>query len=474
MGDGQDQLKQRYDVVVLGAGPAGQKAALQAVGGGRTVLLVEQELELGGECVRRGTIPSKTLRETALSLSGIKRRSGGVINVSLGAELQLASLMARKEEVISAHEAFITREVLGSGIDVFRGRASFVSSHRLELLTVARERRQVDAQFVFIATGSRPRTPAEVPVDHEVLFDSDSILSMTWLPKSLTVLGAGVIACEYASIFAALGVRVTIVDRGQRPVAFLDDELTRQFVADFEHAGGTFLGGRSLVKVTNTGLSSVVTELTSGERIETEKLLCCLGRTANVDSLNLAAAGLGVNERGLVAVDANCRTAVSHVYAIGDVIGPPSLASSSMEQGRRAVRHALGMPVGQKPDLIPSGVYTIPEMSAVGLTEAQARANGAGVIIGRAPFHFLARAHIAGSANGLLKLVTDAAGKKVLGVHVVGEGAAELVHLGQLAMVGNLEVDTFVDGIFNFPTLAEAYRVAALDVVRQRPSSGST
>ncbi|MDP1915050.1 MAG: Si-specific NAD(P)(+) transhydrogenase [Myxococcales bacterium] len=461
-------VTEHVDVAIIGGGPAGQLAATTATAAGQRTVLIEQEPHVGGECVRRGTIPSKTLRETALAVSAFRAKSGGVVEVSLGTDVQLESLMRRKTEVIDAHHAFIADELRICGVEVWHGRARFLSPHELEVVSVAGGKRVLHAKVVLIATGSRPRTPPDVPIDHEHLLDSDSILSMAWLPRSLTVLGSGVIASEYASIFAALGVTVTMIDRAARPVAFLDEELTSAFSAAFSATGSRFVGGRKTLEVSWNGVDAVETRLDDGEVVRSEKLLCALGRVANVEALRLEAAGLSTNARGLIAVDANLRTPVEHIYAVGDVIGPPSLASTSMEQGRRAIRHWLGLPIGPGPELIPAGVYTIPEMSSVGLTEAQAREQHGTVVLGRARFDRLARGQISGAPNGLLKLVCDASGKLLLGVHVVGEGAAELVHLGQLALSARLPIDTFVDDIFNFPTMAEAYRVAALDIVRQR------
>lgn len=461
-------VTEQVDAVIIGGGPAGQLAATTASEAGLRTVLVEQERHAGGECVRRGTIPSKTLRETALALSVFKSRTGGVVDVTLGTHVQLESLMTRKAQVIDAHHDFIKAELETSHVEVWHGRARFVGPKELEVTAPRGGQRRLKAKLVVIATGSRPRTPPDVPVDHEHVLDSDSMLSITWLPRSLTVLGSGVIASEYASVFAALGVSVTMIDRAPRPLGFLDDELTSAFVTAFTAAGAEFIGGRKPTSVQWNGVDAVETTLDDGRIIRSEKLLCALGRVANVEGLELSAAGLSTNARGLIEVDSNLQTKVEGLFAVGDVIGPPSLASTSMEQGRRAVRHWLGQPVGPNPELLPAGVYTIPEMSCVGLTEAQARQLDANVIVGRAPYSRLARGQISAAPNGLLKLVCDAAGTKLLGVHVIGEGAAELVHLGQLAMLGNLGVDTFVDGIFNFPTLAEAYRVAALDVVRRR------
>jgi NAD(P) transhydrogenase len=330
------------------------------------------------------------------------------------------------------------------------------------------ESRAARGEFIVVATGSHPRVPTDIPVDHEHVLDSDSILSMTYLPASLAVLGAGVIASEYASIFASLGVTVTMIDAASRPCAFLDAELTDRFLESFTHAGGRFIGQQKAAHVAWDGVSQVVTTLTGGEIIRSEKVLFALGRAANLDGLDLAKAGLEAGSRGTLLVDAHCRTSVAHIYAVGDVIGAPALASTSMEQGRRAMCHAFGLPQGQAPETIPLGVYTIPEMSSVGLSESEAISRHGGALVGRARFEEVARGQIAAIEDGLLKLVADAAGQRVLGVQIVGEGAAELVHIGQMALIAGATVDIFIDNIYNFPTMAEAYRVAALDIARQR------
>jgi NAD(P) transhydrogenase len=459
---------ERYDVVVIGSGPAGHKAAQQAARLGKKALLVERELSIGGACVHRGTIPSKTLREAALALTSFKARTGSVFELKLRDDLQVASLMTRMEEVVKAHEQMMADQLRRDRTASRHGRARFVDPHLIEVESVGGATTRFVADHVVIATGSKPRTPSDVPVDHEHVLDSDSILSMTYLPKSLTVLGAGVIAAEYASIFAALGTKVTMVDRVARPLAFLDPEIADVFVRAFHRMGSRYVGGRRHAAVEWDGLDTVVTKLDDGSEVRSEKLLCCLGRVANLDGLDLSNAGLRANERGLLSVDANCRTAVPHVYAAGDVIGPPSLASSSAEQGRRAVCSMFGVTLGHGSDVIPAGIYTIPELSQVGMTEEQAKQGVGGCLVGRAQFGDLARGKIAAMEEGLLKLVADPGGRKVLGVQIAGEGAAELIHLGQEALIHGAEVDGFVDNIFNFPTLAEAYRVAALDIVLQR------
>jgi NAD(P) transhydrogenase len=462
-----------YDLVVVGGGPAGQKAAVQAAKAGVRVLLIERAKSAGGACVRYGTIPSKTLRETALSLGKFRRLTAHVMDVEMPAHLQVSSLMERKEEVVAAHERYMQAQLERNGIEVQQGVARFVSPERLEVTLLDGSKRQLTSRFFVIAAGSSPRTPDNVPVDHEHILDSDSLLSLSYLPESLVVLGAGVIACEYASIFAALGVRVTIVDKGERPLGFMDQELVEHFLRELREVGGQFLGGKSLQRVSFDGLSSVETHLAGGELLKSEKLFCALGRVAPVAALGLDAAGVKVSSRGLIEVDEHLRTSVPHIYAAGDVIGPPALASTSMEQGRRAACHALGLDLGRQGDLAPAGIYTIPELGSVGLTEQQARERYGDALVGRAKFEEVARGQISAAENGLLKLVAHPETGVVLGAHAAGESATELVHVGQMAIIGGLHFDTFIDTVFNFPTFAEAYRVAAFDLLKQQRARAS-
>ncbi|HEY0255030.1 MAG TPA: Si-specific NAD(P)(+) transhydrogenase [Kofleriaceae bacterium] len=459
----------RFDMVVIGSGPAGQKAAVQAAKSKASVVVIEEGAAVGGACVHRGTIPSKTLRETAVALGQLRRRSGGVLDMQPPEDLKLASLMTRLDQVVGAHQGFIGDQLARNGITHWHGRAKFISPHVVEVRSPDGSVKRASAQFIVIATGSRPRNPAGVPIDHDNVLDSDSILTLSYLPRSLAVIGSGVIATEYACIFAALGVKVTMIDKSPRPLAFLDEELTAELQRGFERAGGVYLGNRSAKSIVWDGLE-VRTTLDDSREIKSEKLLYCLGREACVQGLALENAGLGPTTRGLISVDSACRTIVPHIYAVGDVIGPPALAATAIEQGRRAAAHALGITLAPGSDLVPAGVYAIPELAMVGLSEAQAKERHGGAIVGRAQFKELARGQISGIEDGLLKLVCDAAGKKVLGVHVVGEGATELVHVGQIAIVAGWAADMFIETIFNFPTLAEAYRVAALDVRKQRGS----
>ncbi|MBL9077721.1 MAG: Si-specific NAD(P)(+) transhydrogenase [Planctomycetes bacterium] len=457
-----------WDVVVIGSGPAGQKAAVQAAKAGRRTAVVERDLGVGGACVHRGTIPSKTLRETAVRLVGFRARMGRHMRVEIPPDLQLASLMDRMESVVRAHVAYQEAQLQRNGITDLHGRARFVDPHTIAVESVYGETRLLRAETIVIATGSRPRTPSDIHIDHEHVFDSDSVLGMAYLPKSMVVLGGGVIACEYATIFASLGVQVTLVDKTPRPLAFLDGEILDRFTTDFEaNPGCTWIGNAKVTGVEWNGVDAVVTRLDNGWELKSEKVLFALGRVANVEGLAIEAAGLTTNARGHLQVDAECRTAVPHILAVGDVIGPPSLASASMEQGRRAMCAALHLPKPVGADLIPTGIYTIPEIASVGLAEAEARAQHGDCLVGRARFAELARGQIAGSDQGLLKLVVAADSLRVLGCQIIGEGATELVHLAQMAMLTGADATMFVDRIFNFPTLAEAYRVASLDVLGQ-------
>lgn len=457
-----------YDVVVLGSGPAGQNAAVEAASCGARVLIIERERHVGGACVQYGTIPSKTLRETAVTLTAFRRRSGGVYEISHDQQLSVASLMTRLDEVVGAHQDAAQLALDMTGVERARGKASFVSPHEVAIKDVMGRTSVVTAQHIIIATGSRPRSPDNIGVDHENIMDSDSVLSMTYLPRSIVVLGSGVIACEYASTFASLGVKVTMIDKWPAPLGFLDRDLVDVFLTQFSAGESEFLGGCDVRAIDWDGISSVRVHFQDGSVLKADKALIAQGRVANIQSLDIAAAGLTATDRDLLAVNQFCQTSVPHIYAVGDAIGPPALASASMEQGRRAARHALCGAAAATSELIPAGIYTIPEMATIGLTEAQAIQQNGTAVVGRVPFDRLARAHIMASSGGLLKMVADPSGRKLLGVQIAGDGATELVHLGQMAMLSNLPVDTFATTVFNFPTMAEAYRLAALDIIHLR------
>jgi len=464
-----------YDVVVIGSGPAGQNAAVEAASHGARVLIVERERNVGGACVQYGTIPSKTLRETAITLTAFRRRSGGVYEISHDSQLNISSLMTRLDEVVNAHQNAAQQCLDMANVERAQGKASFVSPHEVEIKDVTGSTTTVTAQHFVVATGSRPRNPPNVDVDHENIFDSDSVLSMTYLPASLIVLGGGVIACEYASTFASLGVKVTIVDKWPSPLGFLDSDLVEVFLAQFRSNGGEFRGGSVVSSVDWDGVSAARVFLEDGEVLTADKALIAQGRVANLEQLGIENAGLEATDRGLLAVNEFCQTDVPHVYAVGDTIGPPALASASMEQGRRAMYHAFCGELHASDGLIPAGIFTIPELATVGLTEEQAISQYGGAMVGKVDFSRLARAHIMASPSGVLKLVADPTGHKLLGVQIAGSGATELVHLGQMALLNDMTIDTFATTIFNFPTMAEGYRLAALEIIyRRKAESAST
>ncbi|MBX2808721.1 MAG: Si-specific NAD(P)(+) transhydrogenase [Cellvibrionaceae bacterium] len=457
-----------YDVIVIGSGPAGQKSAVQAAKLGKKVALVERDRYLGGACVHRGTIPSKTLRENAMRITHLRANAKlAQSNFLLTDNFEMGILIDRLDEVLKAHDNYMERQISRNHIDRLHGRAAFKDKHHITLTLLCQETKLISAEKVIIATGSYPRKPDNIPIDHEHIYDSDSILSMLYLPKSLVVLGGGVIASEYASIFQALDVNVIMIDKYPQPLGFLDEDLTEKFVHAFETMGGTWKGNTSVKNVYWDG-HHVITEIEGGEDIVSDKLLCAAGRIANVKNLQLDNIGLSLNQQGLISVNEKLQTNIPSIYAAGDVIGPPALASTSMEQGRRASCNAFDTNVSDMGELIPTGIYGIPELSSVGLTEKTAREKYGHVIIGKAVFEEIARGQISGIQDGMLKIVCDANGEKVLGVMIVGEGATELIHIGQMAILAKANVDIFVESIFNFPTLAEAYRVAALAIIGQR------
>jgi NAD(P) transhydrogenase len=453
-------LSAAYDVLVIGSGPAGQKAAIQAAKAGRKVAVIERDRRVGGSCVHTGTIPSKSLREHAL-----RQR---VRRVDLMDE-PIQSLLDGVGETVAAHDVYMTAQLERNEVTLLRGRASFNAPHELAVRRIDGSQITLRAPIVIIATGSRPRSPTHLAVDHEHVLDSDSILSLAYLPRSLLVLGGGVIASEYAATFAALGCKVTQADQLDQPLAFLDPELTTFYVEELRKNGGEYIPRAEAISTRWDGISQVNTKFKDGRSILADKVLVGLGRLANVDGLNLEAAGVVLTSRGHVQVDEHLQTTAAGVYAAGDVIGPPALASVSMEQGRRAACHALGLLVPSDPvSRLPSGVYTIPEIATVGLDEHGARRHFGGAIVGRAKFEEIARGQINGCQRGLLKLIADPAGRRVVGVQIVGDGATELVHIGQMGLTAELDVDAYVDNVFNFPTMAEAYRIAAFDIVKQR------
>lgn len=450
------------DFLIIGSGPAGQKAAIQGAKAGKSVILVEREPAVGGMCVHKGTIPSKTLRESALR----HRQARELLNVEHPTELK--PLMKMVDSVIAAHDSYISDQLVRNGIQCIRGKARFESISSVKVTEPGGQEQLIEAKHIFVATGSKPRKPPNIDIDHESVVDSDSFLAMNYLPKSLIVLGGGVIACEYASVFATLGCEVTLVDRFAMPLGFLDKDLPKRFLTVFEKLGGVFIGNTTVKSAASDGISGADVVLEDGSVMHAEKVLVAQGRVSSLSGLNLEITGVAVSDFGLINANEHCQTNIPHIYAIGDVIGPPSLASAAMEQGRKAACHALGKPGYELLNkYIPVGIYALPEMASVGMTEAEAVDRYGTPIIGRAEFNEVARGLIAGCEEGMVKMISDAKGDRLVGMHIVGEGATELIHMAQVALTNNASINSFVDQIFNFPTLAEAYRVAALDIQGQ-------
>ncbi len=454
----------RYDAVVIGAGPAGWSAALQGSKLGLHVAIVERAALVGGASVHTGTITSKTLRQAILDVAAVRRGGELGLHTSHARPVSMQDLMRRKDAVIQSQvhtlESFLDR----NRIHVVRGSAAVASPHALRVATPDGEQR-LEADRFFVAVGSRPRRPDSIPFDDRVVCDSDSILSLDAVPRSLTVLGGGVIGCEYACMFAALGVKVTLIDRRDRLLRFLDGAILDAFHHELRIRGVRLLLREEVESVTverdRRGASTRVT-LASGRAVRGERLLAAAGRESNTFALNLDAAGIETDATGLVKVDEHYRTAQPHIYAVGDVVGFPALAGTSAHQGRVAMLHACGRPAPPLGDL-PIAVYTIPEISMVGMTEEACRDAGVAYEVGTARFCEIPRGLISGSLDGELKLVFRREDRVLLGVHVLGVGASELIHLGMAIVHAGGTIDELADSVFNHPTLTEAYRVAALD-----------
>ncbi|HXI02072.1 MAG TPA: Si-specific NAD(P)(+) transhydrogenase [Candidatus Saccharimonadales bacterium] len=458
-----------YDLVVIGSGPAGQRAAVQAAKLGRSAAVIERREVLGGVCVNSGTIPSKTLREAVLYLSGMRQRVFYGDSYKVKEKITAADLLGRCNMVVKREIDVIRAQLQRNGIDLIGGEARFVDPHTLAVDSANGESWTVRGEFIVIATGTRPAVPGSVKVDGHRLLTSDDVLSLAFLPRSLAIVGAGVIGMEYGSMFAALGTEVTIVDLRERVLEFIDGEILDDLIYQLRDMGCTFRLGERVehVELKDGDSPRAVTMLKSGKKIISDMVLFSAGRIGATERLNLAAAGLRSDERGRLQVDAAYRTPVSHIFAAGDVIGFPSLASTSMEQGRLAACHAFGHETTSLPELFPFGIYAIPEISMVGQTEQKLTEAGVPYEFGVARYKEIARGHIIGDLTGLLKILFHRENRRVLGVHALGTGATELIHIGQAVMAHDGTIDYFVRTVFNYPTLAECYKVAALDGINK-------
>lgn len=455
---------QKYDFVVIGSGPAGQRAAIQAAKLGRSVALVERSFNIGGACVHTGTIPSKTLREAVLYLSGWRQRGFYGRSYRVKERITAEDLTQRLDITIRHEIEILMHKLHRNFVDTIAGRATFESPHRLRIDVGDEDARVIEGEKILIATGSRPARPPNVPFDRPNVVDSDNIVEMKELPRTLVVVGAGVIGVEYASILSALDIEVTLIDGRREVLGFLDREIVDEFTHHLRDRGVKLRLGETVESVDVIDDKNLVVHLASGKRVRANMALFAAGRESNTDLLALEHAGLSVDVRGRLLVDEFCRTEVPHIYAAGDVIGFPALASTSMEQGRLAGAHAFDSVVRNgSSSIFPFGIYAVPEMSVVGKTEEELCDEKVPYESGTARFRETSRGQILGLREGLLKILVHLDDQRLLGVHIVGEGATELIHIGQAVLAHNGTLDFFVDAVFNYPTLAEAYKIAALD-----------
>ncbi|MGZ7031238.1 MAG: Si-specific NAD(P)(+) transhydrogenase [Thermoanaerobaculia bacterium] len=453
-----------YDLIVIGSGPAGEKGAAQAAYFGKKVALIEREPVLGGACVNTGTIPSKTLRESALALSGFRMRGfRDAIQMTVKSDITVGDFMHRKQVVVEREWKRIGDNLRRHQIDRYDGVARFKSPHHIEV-TTAIGTETLEAQIILIATGSSPVRPSNVPFDDDVICDSDTILGIDRIPDTMAVVGAGIIGCEYASIFAALGVEVHLIDGRTSLLPQIDREIVRILIGEMEaRLGVTFHLGSDVREIEKTDGKAALT-LASGNSLVLDNVLYAAGRSSNTGDLNLDAAGVKTGNRGLLTVNENYCTNVPNIYAAGDVIGFPALASTSMEQARVAMVHAFDLKYKMNISAtLPYAIYTIPEMATIGMNEDDCRKKGIECGTGRAPYRNNARGQIIGDTKGLIKIVFERSTLKLLGVHIVGENASELLHVGMIVMQFGGTINAFIDCVFNFPTIGEAYKYAAYD-----------
>jgi len=460
-----------YDLIVIGSGPAGQRAAIQAAKLDKRVAVVERKTVVGGVCINTGTIPSKTLREAVLYLSGYRERNFYGASYSVKQNITMADLLLRTDQVIR-HEVDVTRhQLLRNRVEVISATGSFVDANTVRLdVADSHTTRTVTASHIMIAVGTETTADAHIPFDGINIFTSDDILRLDRLPRTLAVVGAGVIGCEYASMFAALGVRVTLIDKRSKLLPFIDEEISDALTYHLRENRVTMRLGEEvsgIERIEDEHGPRVRINLQSGKQIHTDKALYSIGRTGNTSRLGLEAAGLSADDRGRLKVNPFYQTAVPHIYAVGDVIGFPSLASTSMEQGRIAACHAFEQEALSVPALFPYGIYTIPEISMVGKNEEELTLEGVPYEVGKARYREIARGQIIGDSTGLLKLIFSSKDRKLLAVHIIGEQASELVHIGQAVIAFGGKIDYFIDTVFNYPTLAEGYKTAAFDGINR-------
>jgi NAD(P) transhydrogenase len=453
----------KYDLAIIGSGPSGQRAAVAASKMKKRVVVVEARSVVGGVCINTGTIPSKTMREAVLHLSGYNYRSVYGINYRVKEKITMADLAFRVQGVIKTENDVTEAQLSRNGIDIVHGMARFVDPHQIRVEGPQGDT-TIDAEKVIVAVGTRPATSPKVPINGRTIINSDQILDMPALPRSFIVVGGGVIGVEYTCMFATLGVRCTLIEKRNKLLEFADQEIVETLSYHLRDSRVTMRLGEEVESVEELPDGTVVANLQSKKKVSGDALLYAVGRQGAVDDLNLAAAGLEADSRGRIPVDEHYQTKVDHIFAVGDIVGFPSLASVSMEQGRIAAARAFDdHKTSSNPGFYPYGIYTIPEISFIGKTEEQLTDEDVPYEVGMAYYRETARGQIRGDTTGRLKLLFHRDTRKVLGVHIIGEGASELVHIGQVVMTLDGTVDYFVETVFNYPTLAECYKAAAFN-----------
>ncbi|OGO26649.1 MAG: NAD(P)(+) transhydrogenase [Chloroflexi bacterium RBG_16_51_16] len=455
-----------FDLIVIGGGPAGEKGAAKAAFYGKRVALIERSPYLGGAGINTGTIPSKTLRESALYYSGLLQRGLYGIDYSLKDNLSVRDFMHRERIVVEQQRDQVERNIKRHNIEPYHGEGSLLDPHTVEIHS-NEGLKKITGKVILLATGSSPRHPLDIPFDHKLIYDSDSILHMDRIPATMAVVGGGVIGAEYAAIFTALGVNVTLIEPRDRILPFIDSEIVGQLMDQLTSLGMQFMLNDRMKSIASHA-GHVELTLEKAGVMEFDIALVAAGRTSNVEALGLDKIGVKLGERGLVIVDENYQTSIPNIYAAGDVIGFPALASTSMEQARAAMVHAFDLAYKEKlAPVLPLAVYTIPEISALGVTEDDCKANKTPYLVGRSYYKNNPRGQIIGDLNGMLKLIFSPSDKKLLGAHIIGEQASELIHIAEHVMLTGGPIDAFIDAVYNYPTLADIYQYAAYDGLGQ-------
>jgi len=453
---------ERYDILIIGSGPAGKSAAIQAAKLGHRTAIVDAQSQIGGVCVHTGTVPSKTLRETVLNLSGWRERGFYGHSYRVKKDITASDLMQRLDLTLQREVDIFEHQLHRNRVEILHGFASFVNKTTVEIKTIAGDSQLVKAKRFIIAVGTRTYRPDNIPFDGVSIIDTDEVLNMKDLPRSLTVVGAGVIGVEYATIFQALDVAVTLVEPRDSMLDFIDKEIIQYFQHDLSENGLRLQFGQKVGEVKKRAKGGVVVKLENGRAIASEVVLFAAGRVGATDKLGLDQVSIDVDHRGRIAVNEHFQTSVKNIYACGDVIGFPSLASTALEQGRFATLHAFAQPVQSASEYFPYGIYSVPEISSVGMTEEEVIKKGIPYEVGIAPLSETSRGRVMGLQSGMMKSIFSLKTRRLLGVHIVGEGATELIHIGQAVLTLKGSLDYFLENAFNYPTLAEAYKVAAL------------